>query len=379
MSGNMEPSQSLEDTTASTSKDSKASLLSKRGEEPGLESSVAGGVDKEEKPRKRDFFRFGKKTEEDKKSKNKSPVMSAMAAAQLGAAGGLRPVSPLAGAASMRSTGSPPRAHPYNIPASPGQQRLQSASPRTHSPSTSQIFERSVQEDVMPPQASPQIPSHIITENHIPPALDASSEAITDSKLDPDTVEIVTHANHQPAAASIAGATDQSMASSTYEDFASHISRQDTDNVSNYGSLDVGDVRRLSFISFADVVHAEQEMGEQRRDSGHLQSLGTHPALAAPRSPSPIRSPTSSQALGTSPSASTSPLAKGMEVSPSRGIRGAGSPLPGQSSPLATNELNIETMRQALRKTGSGDLSGFRSGPVSSVGADEGSYERSLR
>lgn len=244
------------------------------------------------------------------------------------------------------------------------------------------IFERNVQDEVIHPETSPHLPSHVIMENHIAPALDASAEAITNEKLDPDTVEIVTHATHQPAAVTITGlGAEHSLASSMQEEFppASAISafRQDADNASNYGSLDSTDVRRLSFISFADVVHGEQEMGDVRRDSAHLSG---HPSLVPPRSPSPVRSPTSSAAFGTSPPTSVTASVKGFETSPHRAPRGTGSPLPGQSSPLGVgSEINVETMRQALRKTGSGDLSHFRSAPTSAVGNDEGTFERPFR
>lgn len=227
----------------------------------------------------------------------------------------------------------------------------------------------------MPPQASPQIPSHIITENYIPPALDATSAAITNRQLDPDSVEIVTHATHQPAAVTITGAGDQSWGESLHQDM-SHIShRQDTDNVSNYAALDNADVRRLSFISFADVVHAEHaeavESGDQaptRRDSFQVQSnLGS-----IARSPSPMRSPLSSPGHGTSPPSSVSPSVKGLEAPASPGRRGLGSPIPGQMS-TPGGELNIETMRQALRSPASGELSGHRSLPVSALG-DDGTF-----
>ena len=247
------------------------------------------------------------------------------------------------------------------------------------------IFERSVQDETHPPELSPQIPSHVVTENHIPPALDASAEAITNDKLDPDEVEIITHATHQPAAVTITGVTENSMASSTVEEmpppsmpFGARASEPGLDDVSNYGSLDSGDVRRLSFISFADVVHAEQEgiAHEQRRDSANLAASGV---LGAPRSPSPIRSPVSSQAFGTSPPTSVATSAKGFEGSPNRGVRAAGSPpLPGQPSPMG-NELNIETMTQALRRTGSGDLSHVRSAPMSAIDQGENFGDKAFR
>ncbi|KAK5942669.1 hypothetical protein PMZ80_005234 [Knufia obscura] len=306
-------------------------------------------VGTEEKTRKRDFFRLGRKDDDKKKAK---------ATPHTSSSGGLRPVSPLAGLDASRSTGSPSRNHPYGGTSSP--RGVRSASPRTHSPASSMIFERSVQEDVAVPQASPQIPSHIITENHIPPALDATSEAITDRKLDPDAVEIITHAAHQPAAVTITEGHHDAPISPVMseEQIASPMPRTDTDNASSYANLDSVDVRRLSFISFADVVQAEHDLTDGRRDSAAITS---HPNIPAPRSPSPMRSPVSSAAQGTSPPTSVSPSMH--EASPHRG----------------TSDLNIETMRQALRKTGSGDLSGFRSAPLSPAGNEDARIERTLR
>ena len=349
------------------SKGSSAPLLKKTEPE-----AADAGESVESKPRKRDFWRLGKSKDDDKsKGKGKSPTSSPQptAASPVPPIGGLRPASPLRSAESLGATTSPHRAFPYGTPGSPGQ--LAGASPRPHSPASSMIFERNVQDEAVPQEISDQIPSHVITENHIPPALDASADAIADSKLNPDNVEIVTHATHQPASVTITG-TEHSLSSSMNADdssfpMASHILRKhETDNASNYGSLDSADVRRLSFVSFADVVHAEQEQGDQRRDSAHLS--GGHPPLGVPRSPSPIRSPISSPAYGTSPPTSVSTSAgKGPETSPHRGLMGAGSPSLGASSPLAP-EYNVETMRQALRRTGSGDLSGGRSAPLSAVG-----------
>ncbi|KAK2757850.1 hypothetical protein FQN54_004256 [Arachnomyces sp. PD_36] len=298
----------------------------------------------------------------------------------------MRPASPLHSLDGSRASASPQRArHPYRSPSSPGR-AIHASSPRMHSPASSHIFERSVQEDVGPPQASPSIPSHIMTENHIPPILEASSAAITDDRLDPDTVEIVTHSVHQPASLTVTGTgtADQSMASSWHEDVTSHPTLDHEDSGSTYGSLDSTDVRRLSFISFADVVHAEHlECGEQpsNRDSLYLAGLSTNSATLAAhnRSPSPVRSPVSSHGLGTSPPTSVSPSFKGLEASPTRGGRGPGSPLTPAHSPPVTGELNVETMRQALRRTGSGDLSGVRSQPHSAVGNDDGVYERPFK
>lgn len=303
----------------------------------------------EERARKRDFFRFGKKDDDKKKAKSSTTGISNTASS-----GGLRPVSPLPGPTNPRSPGSPGLNSPYG--------GVRSASPRTHSPASSMIFERNVQEDVAVPQASPQIPSHLITENHIAPALDATSEAITDRRLNPDTVEIVTHSAHQPAAVTISEGTHEAPVSPVLSDdnlglTSTHSARGDpiADASSNYANLDP---RRLSFISFADVVHGEHDFtNEGRRDSAAITS---HPSIYAPRSPSPLHSPIASPpAAGTSPPTSH-------ETSPHRG--GA-----------ALGDLNIETMRQALRSPGSGDLSGFRSAALSAVNTEENLAERSFR
>ena len=347
--------------------------------------ATADGANGSGKSTKRPFWKLGKKTDEEKnKNKGKTPSLSKSPPPHIASVGALRPASPMrspdAGCASISSQ----RGLPYGSPASPSH-GVYSSSPRLHSPASSQIFERNVQEDVVPPQASPQIPSHIITENHIPPALDASSAAITNEQLDPDSVEIVTHAMHQPAAVLATGASLEPSTTSFHEEYGFHRPEASGDDTaSNYGALDSADVRRLSFISFADVVHAEHaehaEPGSgdhlTSRNSVHLGSLsGNVPGIAAPpRSPSPMRSPLSSPGRGTSPPSSVSPSFKGLETSPGRAHRGSGSsvPMPAQSPPLSGGtELNIETMRQALRKTGSGDFSGIRSQPLSAVGNDD--------
>lgn len=332
---------------------------------------------------KRRFWGLGKKSDEEKTKSKSQQTSEQTGGAHISPITTMRPVSPLRPAESVRGSASPQRIiPPYGSPSSPGQHPY-SSSPRLHSPASSQIFERSVQDEI-PPQASPHLPSHIITENHIPPVLEASSAAITDKELDPDTVEIVTSTLHQPASLTVTGAglNDQSMSSSWVDDQSAHPDMEDS--ASNYGSLDTNDVRRLSFISFADVVHAEHaehsDIGDHltSRDSLQTAPVTSQPTLAAARSPSPVRSPVSSHGRETSPPTSVSPSFRAMDASPSRGSRGAGSPLPAHSPPLG-GELNIETMRQALRKTGSGDLSGARSQPMSAVGNDEGINERSFR
>jgi hypothetical protein len=98
---------------------------------------------------------------------------------------------------------SPPR-HPRHAGLS-SPSRLRSNSPLLHSPASSEIFERNVQERVAiaslgGDEPAAHIPSHVITEDLIPPALEASAQAITSQSLNPDDVEIVTSSSHQPAA-----------------------------------------------------------------------------------------------------------------------------------------------------------------------------------
>lgn len=234
---------------------------------------------------------------------------------------------------------------------------------------------------------SPAIPSHMKTEDHIPPVLDASSEAITNAHLDPDSVEIVTHSSHQPAAVTVAGGSGASgildnTAASThiYDDLASPPDKSiDIDSGSTYNTLDTTDVRRLSFISFADVVqseHAEQALGSiasiGSRDSTHAVGLRS---LSPPanRSPSPIRSPVSSQGTHErSPSTSGPASMKGIEISPVRVGRAMGSPQSLHSNGGGA-ELTIETMSQALKRTGSGELNGARGLPLSPISLEGGS------
>jgi hypothetical protein len=353
-------------------------------DDTGMAGSNVRAEDGGEKPPKRPFWKLGKKidTEKGKNRENTTSTAEITPPPHIAPLGTLRPLSP------MRSPEGPISHSPQHgqMAGSPSPAHgIYSSSPRLHSPASSQIFERNVQEDVVPSQASPQIPSHIMTENHIPPALDASSAAITNDRLDPDSVEIVTHSLHQPAAVPAnANSLEASTMSFPEDDGVPRPEVFSDDGASNYGTLDSADVRRLSFISFADVVHAEHaDSGTldqaANRNSVNLGSLsGTIPGSPfSPRSPSPIRSPLSSPGHGTSPPSSVSPSFKGLESPPGAVHRGSGSsiPLSTQSPPLSgSGELTIETMRQALRKTASGDLSGVKSQPLSAVGNDDGSF-----
>jgi hypothetical protein len=234
------------------------------------------------------------------------------------------------------------------------------------------------------------IATHVITEDHIPPALEASAQAITSEELNADEVEIVMSASHQPAGSALEGSSSHADLTQLQSPMSPlhHVTSQDSepassmhhsgimpideDGASNYGQLDPNDVRRLSFISFADVVQSEHqqppgsalsEIGN--RDSLHIASLPSS-FKAEERAASPLRSPRSprsqSHALGggmTTPPPGVNVDAMNLDQSPGRAGR-LGSPV----SP--TSELTIETMRQAVRRTASGDLSA-RSGmsPVS--------------
>ncbi|KAI7312803.1 hypothetical protein KC315_g11882 [Hortaea werneckii] len=248
-----------------------------------------------------------------------------------------------------------------------------------------------------------------MTEDHIPPALEASAQAITSEELNPDEVEIVTSSSHQPAMASVLEGSashadltalhSPALQQTRTEDSVSAAdiagspslhqsgilppaSTEQDDGASTYGQLDPNDVKRLSFISFADVVqhehheHMASHLGEVgSRDSMHMASLSSSiPSNAPERTTSPFRSPRSpasthsyplSGGTGSAPGVVTPPqgtnienplVASGSQGSPARSISGGtmGSPA-GQHS-----ELTIETMRQAVRKTASGDLAAVR-------------------
>ncbi|KAL4882323.1 hypothetical protein BJY04DRAFT_39723 [Aspergillus karnatakaensis] len=248
---------------------------------------------------------------------------------------------------------------PHRIPSLP--EHTSQRSPLQAQSPASLIFERSVQEDILLPQTSPSIPSHIRTENHIPPVLEASSVAITDGALDPDSVEIITHAIHQPAVGGIPG--EQSLQSPSPDHIALDAGYTEEPAL-NSQHPDANDIRRLSFISFADVVHAENAETSECASSNDLVQKGTSSPTALATvyrnvSPSPLHSPVSSHGVGTSPPTSISTSFKGLELSPNRGPRGAESPRLAVERPVSpgfSGEINIETMRQALRRTGSGDL-----------------------
>jgi len=216
-------------------------------------------------------------------------------------------------------------------------------SPRHLSPATSQIFERDVQEDTLDPGLSSAIPHHIQTENHIPAVLEAASTAITDSHLRPQDVEIVTSSAHQSAAVTVGGASPEEVPASA---FASHselgANHEHLDASSTYGNVDPTDLRRLSFISFADIVHAEH--AHDGKDSSHL--AGTTPGgsfARGHRSPSPMRG----HGMADRTNMASSTLG-GSHSSNRQSVYG---------NSAQQGELTIETLQQTLDKTRSGSVS----------------------
>ncbi|KAF7543174.1 hypothetical protein G7Z17_g10950 [Cylindrodendrum hubeiense] len=336
------------------------------------EGSLTEDSKKESKSKKRSLFGFGKKkTPTTKKSTDSSKSDARSQSPSKSYSATTSPPTLSRDTSKLSATQSSPWAtqgeQSFVLPSSPT--RGFTGSPRLSSPATSQIFERDVQESAVLGPNSPAIPAHIQTEDYIPSVLDDASEAITNRKLDPDTVEIVTHSSHQPASVTI-NPCDQT-ASEWAAELASFADRDIglTDNASNYGSLDSSDVRRLSFISFADVVQAEHGSHSAipgSRDSIHMAGLTSFPA-AMNRSPSPIRSPVSSQGPETSPPTSSPGSMKGLELSPHRKPLGSPTSITNLSISVPGGDLNIETMSQALRRTGSADLSNVRSIPTSPI------------
>lgn len=337
------------------------------------DQAIGEGAELDFKTGRRRFWGLGKKKEDEKAKKKRETALVNPTPTTSPSVPAIRPISPIhpPGVAYIGST----TTHPYGSPSSPGR-NLPTSSPHIPSPASSQIFERNVQEEGPLVTTSPAIPGHITTENHIPPALDASTEAITNDRLDPDHVEIVTHTSHQPAAVTVTGTgASEIHGLPSEEDLRG---RPDADEpAANYAALDTNDVRRLSFISFADVMHAEHVDHAGARENDHLSGTSSiAPMASLNRSPSPVLS---SHGRGGTPPTSGSPSFKGLESSPGRGyIGGLGNQFTGHGPPTG-GELTIETMRQALRKTGSGDLSSARSQPISAVGGDDGMVEQPFK
>ncbi|KAA8569622.1 hypothetical protein EYC84_001231 [Monilinia fructicola] len=254
---------------------------------------------------KRRLFGFGRKKNDEKTKGKKKDDGSLVGNAPL-----IQPPQ------QTPTTNSPPRSsYPYQYPSSPPSRKLFSSSPRVVSPAGSQIFERDVQESTLQPN-SPAIPSHIQTEDHIPPTRIQWKSLCTPS--------------HQPAAMSMTAGgigSNEPSAGMWTDDLVAHPDKDDA--ASNYGALDSTDIRRLSFISFADVVQSEHAEHAGNRDSIYIAGL------------SALSSPVSSFGFGTSPPTSKSASVKGVDLSPVRKQPGLASPT-SLHSPTNGGELTIE-------------------------------------
>jgi len=240
--------------------------------------------------------------------------------------------------------------------------------------STSSIFERDVQDPSLPPPASPAIPAHFSTENYIPPVLEATSIAITDSSIDPDRVQIVSSTAHHPALAGSDETTTHahshlqpqatSTTTSTHTSTADGTTLNPEDSHAGvYGtSLAEPDTRRLSFISFADVVQAEHDEASSHSPPSHISSptqLDSTLASSASSSPPPL-APSSLSAMV------KDQLQHQQHHHPhsraSLDIQRSGGP----TSQGPHGELTVETMTQALKRHGSGDLKALSSPKIHS-------------
>jgi len=253
---------------------------------------------------------------------------------------------------------------PQNSPAA-------TRSPGLSSEGSSQIFERNVQDPVHRP-ASPSgaIPSHIQTEDHIPPVLEASTLAITSNRVSPDSVQIVTQRAHQPAAATLSShPTATSLGSPSPETVSAQNSPQirasspiappvtNSPYLTDTEHTDDVDKRRLSFISFADVVQAEHaessitaptespDLVPTTQVSPPTQIIASIEGTLRGRSPSPARQQVGSQDMGRSLSSNSSV----------KGVVNAG----------REEGLVVETLGQALRRTQSGEFRSEGVAPLS--------------
>ncbi|KAK6500385.1 hypothetical protein TWF481_010728 [Arthrobotrys musiformis] len=287
--------------------------------------------------KRRSFFNFGKKKQQQAVAEENGSSKSASVAA-------IPPITTISppeinstsGTNSTTSPVSPVRSSHFG-----SQRRSKAGSPRL---STSSIFERNVQDPSLPP-GSPSIPSHFSTENHIPAVLEATSLAITDSSVDPDRVEIVSSTSHH---------TVLSHPESYSNPWAEESAHSGDESIGHgyTSSLASADKRRLSFISFADVVQAENEQASQSSTnlessqiSKSTASQVNHNRAPSLRSNSPIRTP---------PQVPHSPPGTGLGLSDFSMEKDMSIPAP--STAGHHSEVTVETLSQALRKHGSADL-----------------------
>lgn len=267
---------------------------------------------------------------------------------------------------------SPPLSHPSSptspirsisppSPTIPARQFALGGSPARISASSTQIFERNVQEAHAisaavasngAPATVQKIPAHIATENHIPAVLEASSIAITDGSIDPDSVEIAVMTSHQSVSSQASNSLhphkDSHGDEHTGATTAVHPPSTSHSQHSQHSSSAIQDKRRLSFISFSDIVQAEQA---DLLDSTILSpnpSTNVNPGFPAA---------TVIDQVGISGITETllvrrSPSPRYGASSPPRTSAGL---LPGVGQQQQEGVV-VETLGQSIRKTGSGDL-----------------------
>ncbi|EPS39410.1 hypothetical protein H072_6829 [Dactylellina haptotyla CBS 200.50] len=289
--------------------------------------------------KRRSFFNFGKKKQAagDDASSKTTPTST-----------GIPPITTISppeskvagtGTNSTTSPVSPVRSSHFG-----SQRRSKNTSPRL---STSSIFERNVQDPSLPP-GSPSIPSHFSTENHIPAVLEATSLTITDSSVDPDRVEIVSSTSHHTV---LPQHHPESYSNPWAEDPGAHSGGEESIGHGYTSSLASADKRRLSFISFADVVQAENEQAGYSSTnldtSQPSKQSNTSPSL---RSNSPVRTP---------PHLPHSPPGTGLGVSDFSMEKDMSIPdrQSGTGAPAAAHaDVTVQTLSQALRKHNSTDF-----------------------
>lgn len=129
---------------------------------------------------------------------------------------------------------------------------------------------------------SQSTPSHISIENHVPSVLEAFSAATTDGHPDLDAVEIVTHNMHHSATAGLSSPpiTAQTLRTFSREEMGNTFGNPEMPPLPHQ-TVESSDVRRLSFVSFADVINNEHAVFTEITSScvlsGHLlfrESIG---------------------------------------------------------------------------------------------------------
>ena len=106
------------------------------------------------------------------------------------------------------------------------------------------------------------IPAHVITEDSIPPALEASAQAITSVELNPDEVEIVTSASHQPAVTNL----ESSASHADLTSLSSPVLQQKLQKT-------LGKLQQLLFRNMASVIDSRATRKDVNKSEKRLLSV----------------------------------------------------------------------------------------------------------